>query len=298
MQAASCANPPQSAAAHETTSCKIHQIYYSEATRASLDPGFIPLDNSSNERPDWREYWPIRRYLLESDLDPQCYYGFFSPKFRQKTKLEATAVRAFIRQQARGADVVAFSPYFDQMALSLNIMEQAVRSHGECLETLSQCADLLAPGFKIDSVTTSSNTIFCNFFAAKPAFWREWLAQCERIYRLAEEAATPLGSQLNRTAPHGGGTAPLKVFVIERVATLILWSQPRWVARCYDPALLPPSPAPLAAALSIADLTVLDALKLAYERSGLERFLVLYGQLRGRFIERRVPQQSVPPGSR
>ena len=46
------------------TDARIHQIYYSEQTRAELDPGFLPLDNSANERPDWREYWPIRRFLL------------------------------------------------------------------------------------------------------------------------------------------------------------------------------------------------------------------------------------------
>ena len=37
-----------------------YQIYYSEQTRDALDPGFLPLDNLANPRPDWREYWPIR----------------------------------------------------------------------------------------------------------------------------------------------------------------------------------------------------------------------------------------------
>ncbi len=269
---------------------QLHQIYYSAQTLAGLDPGFSPLDNSANERPDWREYWPIRRFLLQSELEADTYYGFFSPKFRQKTGLDAQAVRDFIAQQGDGSDVVSFSPFFDQMALSLNIMEQAVGQHGECRDSMSQCAALVAPEFRIDrSVTTAANTILCNFFAAKPAFWREWLAQCERIYRLAEESATPLGRELNQVVAHGAGTAPLKVFVIERVATLMLWAQPKWRVRAYDPALLPPSPGPLAKTLSIADLSFLEALKIAYERSGLERFLTLYGQLRGRFIQRPVP---------
>lgn len=281
---------------------QLYQIYYSHQTRAELDPGFIPLDNLANERADWREYWPIRRFLLRDDLAPDTYYGFLSPKFRQKTGLEAPAVRDFI-ERAGGADVIAFSPFFDQSVLALNIMEQAVGPHGECRETMSECAALIAPGFRIDSITTSVNTIFCNFFVAKPAFWREWLAHCERIYRLAEESVTPLGRELNQVVAHGAGTAPLKVFVIERVASLILWSQPQWIARCYDPALLPLSPAPFAKTLSSADLSVLEGLKFAYERSGLERFLALYGQLRGRFFQRQtlpqqqiaVPQHTAPP---
>lgn len=45
------------------TNLHIHQIFYSDDTRRTLDPGFIPLDNLANERPDWREYWPIRKFL-------------------------------------------------------------------------------------------------------------------------------------------------------------------------------------------------------------------------------------------
>ena len=116
---------------------KLYQIYYSEQSRTQLDPGFIPLDNAANDRPDWREYWPIRRFLREhSDLDPQAYYGFLSPKFREKTGLDAAAVRGFIDQQDGAADVIAFSPYFDQIAFPLSIMEQAIGPHGECLDTL------------------------------------------------------------------------------------------------------------------------------------------------------------------
>src|SRR6185312_15473260 len=235
----------------------------------------------------WREYWPIRRFLMAGDLDPQAYYGFFSAKFREKTGLDAAAVRAFIGQCAGTADVIAFSPYFDQIAFPLNIMEQAIGSHGECLDALRQCATLIAPGFELaQSVTTSANTIFCNYFVAKPGFWSEWLRQCERTYQLAEECLTPLGQELNRVVTHGAGTAPLKVFVIERVATLLLWAQRQWVVRSYDPAQLPLSPSPLARLLSIADLSILDALKVAYERTGLERFLSLYAQLRGKVLQR------------
>lgn len=59
----------------------IHQIFYSEETRKSLDAGFIPLDNS-NQRPDWCEYWPIRNFLINAPLDSDGFYGFLSPKFR------------------------------------------------------------------------------------------------------------------------------------------------------------------------------------------------------------------------
>ena len=42
------------------------QIFYNDATRAAVDPAFQPLDNSANERPDWYEYWPIRRFFHDN----------------------------------------------------------------------------------------------------------------------------------------------------------------------------------------------------------------------------------------
>ena len=87
---------------------QIYQIYYSEATKAQNDLGFLPLDNLANERPDWREYWPIRNFLLKNELAENTSYGFFSPKFKDKTNLEASDVvnfisNVFLRQMPRFA---------------------------------------------------------------------------------------------------------------------------------------------------------------------------------------------------
>ena len=42
----------------------IHQIYYNEQTRAQLDPGYIPLDNTDNPRPEWYEFWVIKQFFV------------------------------------------------------------------------------------------------------------------------------------------------------------------------------------------------------------------------------------------
>lgn len=268
------------------TDTRIHQIYYSEQTRAELDPGFLPLDNSANERPDWREYWPMRRFLLGRELEPECYYGFFSPKFKQKTTLTAAAVSDFVRQRGGSADVISFSPYFDQMAFPLNIMELAVVNH-ECRETFAECAALVAPGFDIErSVMSSLETIFCNFFVAKPRFWSEWLAKCESLFELAEQGLTPLGQALNRVVTYGTASAPAKVFVIERVASLLLWSQKHWAAERCNPIVLPQASARLLQVAGGPDLMVLDALKIAYARSGTEHYLALYRHFRDNILKR------------
>jgi hypothetical protein len=282
--------------AHETrvksvstvTAASIYQIYYSEQTRGELDAGFLPLDNTANERPDWREYWPMRRFLQGVELDPQGYYGFFSPKFKSKTSLTAATVHEFIRQRDGSADVISFSPFFDQMAFPLNIMELAIVDH-DCRETFARCAALVAPRFQIDqSVMSSRDTVYCNFFVAKPRFWAQWLSKCELLFEIAEDGLTPLGQALNRLVNYGAVAAPAKVFVIERVASLLLWSEKQWVFDSYDAALLPHASARLLEFATAADLLVLDALKIAHSESGAERYRTLFSQLRDNLIKRRT----------
>src|ERR1700682_4374243 len=66
----------------------IFQILNHYTAPQDLDPGFAVLDNSANERPDWYEYWPIRKFLLNEALDEDAFYGFLSPKLKSKTSFD------------------------------------------------------------------------------------------------------------------------------------------------------------------------------------------------------------------
>ena len=273
---------------------EIYQIFYSAETRAQLDPGFLALDNLSNERPDWREYWPIRRFLLNHTLTPDTYYGFLSNKFGTKTGFNSATVHELIDRHGGDADVISFSPYIEHIAPYLNIFEQAAACHGQ-VELFRECAALIAPEFRIEqSVMTSIDTIFCNFFVAKPEFWGEWLRHAERLFDIAEQHSTPLAQTLNGiatyaiVAPNGSAitgtpqpSATLcnipgvhaKVFVIERLASLLLWSDRRWKIKSFNHLTSSPvSP-------STADLLVLDALKIAYRQTGAKSYLDTFREL-------------------
>src|SRR5271155_1924685 len=99
------------------------QILNHYTSRQELDPGFDVLDNSDNERPDWYEYWPIRRFLLNQNLDEDTFYGFLSPKFKLKTNLSAADAREFIAAAGPATDVVLFSPSIHNSAFYLNVFE-------------------------------------------------------------------------------------------------------------------------------------------------------------------------------
>ncbi len=268
----------------------IYQIYYSQESRRSLDPGFIPLDNLDNERPDWREYWPIRKFLLDTALVDTDYYGFLSPKFRAKTHLDSATLHEFVHRHAPAADVLLFSPFFDQSAFYLNCLENCTVAHASLNEALwRQCTSLISPGFNaFGAVMCSANTVFCNYLVAKGTFWRSWLQKCELIFRAAEGHSGELAELLNAVIAHGGGSAPAKVFIIERVASVLLASERGWNVTAYNPMGMERVEQRFG-----SELIMMDALKLAYSVQGYEQYMQAFFQVR-QFILNRL---GISPGS-
>jgi hypothetical protein len=260
------------------------QIHYNAATRAALDPGFEPLDNSANERPDWYEYWPIRRFFQQNPaLDEQALYGFFSPLFRQKTGLSAQQVRAFA--QEGDAEVVTFSAHPCHGAAFYNVFEQGANCFPGFLDVAMLFLRELDPGIRLDAlVTDSRNTVYCNYFLATPRFWRAWLGIVDRAFALAEAGDTPVGQALRRPvgyAKSDGDAKPseMKIMVLERIVSLMLaWGDFR--VRNF-----PPFAIPLTEQFEghLAELQALDQLKIGYA-NGDRSLLPQYVQKRDRLL--------------
>ncbi|WP_048812068.1 hypothetical protein [Polynucleobacter asymbioticus] len=260
------------------SNAQIFQIFYDAQTKKSLDPDFLPLDNLENSRPDWREYWPMRNYLLNNALDENCFYGFFSPKFKEKTGLSANDCLSFIGQQKSDLDVITFSPLFDLGAWFRNSFLQAISLHPNSTESIIGALHVLNPYININElVMHSGNNIFCNFFVAKPAFWKAWLENCELIWAEAEFNMSSIAHGLNSLAQGHDSPAPIKTFVIERIASLMLATNDSWKVRAYNSLDLPFSSAPIAN--ERAALIQLDALKIAYADQKRAEYLSLHKTL-------------------
>jgi hypothetical protein len=258
----------------------IFQIYYSEATRQTLDGGFIPLDNTPNERPDWSEYWPIRNFLLQNKLVDEDFYGFLSPKFGEKTRLAAAEVHNFLRRSGVAAEVALFSPFFDQSAYYLNTFEQAANVHARMIDACRQCAPLIAPNLELfGTVMCSLNTVYSNFLVAKPSFWRRWFEICEIIFRIAEKRNSELADILNAPTGHRLGSAPIKVFIIERVASALLTCERRWRVIAYNPMKMQR----FVEGYEYEQI-LMDALKIAYTVQGYEQYIQAFFRIRDEII--------------
>lgn len=264
---------------------RIFQIYYDEVTKRSNDQGFSPLDNLANLRPDWREYWPIRTFLKNNQLDQDSYYGFFSPKFKDKTGLSASDCFEFINYHSNDVDVFSFSPFFDLGAWYQNSIFQAIPQHRNLLLPMQGALKIL--NFPVDIneiVMHSGNNIFCNFFVAKPAFWRMWLEKCELIWAESEENISPTAKGLNAIAEGHDSPAAIKTFVIERIASLILATNNTWNIKSYNSLNLPFSNGLISKERNA--LIQMDALKIAYALNGKAEYLNLFKSIKSLIIEK------------
>jgi hypothetical protein len=254
----------------------VYQIVYSAETRKARDPGFEELDNLSNERPDWYEYWPIRRYLKERTLDEGSYYGFVSPKFGEKTGLKAEAVHEFILAHPE-REVILFSPAFDHMAFYRSVFEQGEAHHPGLTRLTMECLARAGVDSRLPAFTCSKNSVFSNYFVARPSFWKKWFEITEAVFRIAEQPGDPLAARLNAGAQHDGSSSPYKVFVIERIAPYLLSRYPLSAIKAFP--LIQESHHPVLHKFPV-ELVILDSLKFCYIESGNPAYMEIFEHLR------------------
>jgi hypothetical protein len=275
----------------------VFQIYYNEATRLSLEPGYLPLDNTKNERPDWYELWVIRNFLRNNPLSENDWYGFLSPHFKGKTGLTAQHVFRLLEMSKDSAQVALIPAEWDQVAYFQNPFEQGDVWHPGIAE-LSQSAlrQLGHNGNLSDLVTYSGNFTFCNYVIAKPAYWREWLKLADGLFDLIENKATELAQTLKRTTSYGSAfnQAPMKAFIQERLPAIILAD--RTFKTC---SINTSSVGPISDRLFTVDhstrgvLQTCDLLKQRFCDTGDARFLGMFKDVR-QLITLKLPGTAIP----
>jgi len=250
----------------------IYQILNHYTKPEDLDPGFLVLDNSSNERPDWYEYWPIRKFLLSAPLDEESFYGFLSPKFKYKTNLSAAAAHEFVGQESSVTDVVLLSPSIHLTAYHLNVFAFGDTVHPGLLKVADRFFRHIGQPTNLRAlVTNSRNEVYSNYMIGKPRFWRAWLEITEQLFALAESPDDPLGAKLREpTLYRGGNGVQMKIFIMERIATWILARNSPLVARVRDPFVARSRIYKLPGAI------VCDALKIAYVTNRREEYRDLF----------------------
>lgn len=262
----------------------IHQIYYDWPSRRQVLPGFIPLDNSRSLHPDWFELWPILDFLNQFSLDEDCWYGFLSPKFREKTLFDSKYIFDFIENNGEGKDVALFSHSWDQLAYFKNPWEQGELWHPGITSLTQRFLDDTNRNVRIDSIVTDSqSSVFSNFVVAKKEFWTQWHAMAAQFYAYVE-AGTADGerSPFADTTSYGSKIGyPMKTFVQERFVCLLLATQ-KFNVITPEMSLSTPIYSPLFRDGDACrrSLQSCDFMKSCYRNSGDTQYLDMYLKIR------------------
>ena len=201
----------------------LYQIYYDEVSKGQLDPAFTPLDNSASYRPDWFEYWAIRRILAANTFADEDYLGIFSPRFSDKTGFTGAVVRDVVAKS--GAEVIAFSSSFDEIAIHQSTFSHGEREHPGLLDVSQELFAAIDLPIDIKSIwADQTRSIFANYFVAKHRFWKIWFSYAEKIFDICEKGNTPLAARLTGSTLHRGtqGKYQMKVFIMERLVNAVL----------------------------------------------------------------------------
>ena len=193
----------------------IYQIFYDDASRAKLDPQFIGLDNCANQRPDWFEFWPIRNFLLNNELEENSWYGFLSPNFSTKTGFSADFVKKIIFDFNDKSDVALFTHSWDQLAYFLNPFEHGESWHPGLMQESQKFIDFIGLGVDLKTlVTFNAISIYSNYIIAKPSFWKKWLTLANQFFDYAESDLSDLG-KLTTSYGYQDNQVSMKTFIQE-----------------------------------------------------------------------------------
>lgn len=218
----------------------IFTIAYNQEIVENSEPGYLILDHTDNERSDWREYWPIRKYLLNHQLNEDEWYGFFSPRFNSKTGISYLDLTAYIKENCRDKDVCTFSPQVDIGAFFQNVYYGGEQMSPGFLDASQRILDRNQVDVDLGSLFMDSRTtVFSNYIVAKPIYWREWLRIGEMIFKISESPgdADPLKLKINEPTVYPG-SVERKVFIIEALASLVLNINKNFRVHGYNPYVL------------------------------------------------------------
>ncbi|WP_028601610.1 hypothetical protein [Ottowia thiooxydans] len=200
----------------------LFQFFHDDATRALLDPDFAPLNNMNSAYPDLFEHASVSQVLRTGKFNDNEYIGFFCPWFNRKTAMTGRQVKDRLAQFS--GDVISFSSAFEQIASYPNSFVQGDIMHPGLLNLAQTTLNTLDININLNNlVQDQTRIIFRNYFVAKYSFWVEWLELTERLLKITETKGSVLGARLNsQTLHHGRVEYPMKIFMMERMVSVLL----------------------------------------------------------------------------
>ena len=201
------------------TNIELRQIFYDENTYRVIESPAIPLDNTTGPR-DWFEFWPILKFLYNHELKSSYHYGFFSPKFQQKTGYTINEVMDIVKKNNE-YDLIIFSHSWELLSYYKNPWEYGETVHPGIIDETQKFLNHAGISINLNSFTTCcKNSFYSNYVVANKKYWDNWFKLCLSFYNYTELSSSKINS-LN-TIHNRKKNYPLKVFIQERLPAILL----------------------------------------------------------------------------
>ena len=210
----------------------VYQIFFDQNSLAKLDPGFIPFDNRHPLEPELYEFSVIYHYLKQAILDDECYYGFLSPSFINKTGVLSAELYSFVTEHKNQYDAFYFSAGWDQIAYHKNVFYQGEFFHPGFMNASRDFFNALNvnPEKVMEHLSVFDNSVFCNYVVANGKYWKAWLILAEQFYVIYKTGIVPALHSIafyNKPTNHA-------VFFQERLHSWLLIENPELRIKPYD----------------------------------------------------------------
>jgi hypothetical protein len=202
---------------------KIFQICFEPRQLDLVESPFTPFDNTTNEKPELREYHCFNKAVetgITKDLDA---WGFFGPRWQVKLKYSAHDISQSIENNLNN-DVWIFNHARVVNSLTYNVWEQGEYFH-KGLSEVEKTALKIA-GYNISSLNafmSEQNTCYCSYFVARKKFWLDYIEFLKNILnsldKLPEDVKLIYESEANYSRDN---TLNMFPFLIERLFSTFL----------------------------------------------------------------------------
>jgi len=259
----------------------IYQIYFKPEQEPTLDPEFVPYDNTKNPRPELRE-WYIWDQMY-TQVRHQDAWGFVSHKFTEKTGITGKQFMDHIAANP-DADVWFVNPCVLNESVFANSWEQGDLHHpgiSEIGNTFLRKLGWDDPDVK-SLVLDRSVTMFANYVVGTRKFWDEFMEFSRKLFTEAdtdpEFKHSVFGAGVSNYIPDP--SLPMFTFLIERLIPTFLdstdFKTAPYVYEQYQPKYLPYA----------ADIAALSDLKIKVNEYNDDALYNIWNYYRQTFLQR------------
>lgn len=237
------------------------RLFELSAGNARTRPGFALLATPRDTR--FPEFEIIKQYFASNDVDESALYGFLSNKFLDESKTSKDSLESVTRLVPVGTNLISLTGQSNRFCLFASTLEEIEFSTpGFAAYAQSVWPAPVSRQFPCLVMDLRQSVLGTNFLAS-PSFWREWI----RLHRLLQETLHPFLSLL-----------------LERLPSVMLATQPEWLAAAPVSFRLPEGAPVGPKAPGTVDAAAIDALKLAYNETGIPEYLATFLAARRNFL--------------